>query len=234
MSRVGTFAGRVITFGIETPADVEATRVESLGLDGTSADIRTSAGSARLRTPLLGMGNLANVLAATAVAVELGVTLPDIVEKAAALRPAAHRGELLRLPGGITIVDDSYNSSPAALARALETIAVATGSARKAAVLGEMLELGAHSERLHVECGRAAAGAGLQWLVTVGGDAARTMAGAAVSAGMPSSAVRHVETSGEAITTALERARPGDLILVKGSRGIGTDLVVERLEVEFA
>ena len=234
VSRLGAFPGRVITFGIETAADVEARAVETLGLDGTSAEVRTHAGSARLHTPLLGLGNLANVLAATAVAVELGIPLPEIVARAATLGPAAHRGELLRLPGGVTVVDDSYNSSPAALARALETIGVATGSARKAAVLGEMLELGAHSERLHAECGRAAAAAGLQWLITVGGPPAASMAAAAISAGMPRSAVRHVATSEDAAAAALETVRPGDLILVKGSRGIGTDLVVERIKAEFA
>ena len=234
MSRAADFAGRVVTFGIETQADVEARGVEALGLEGTAAAVHTRHGEARIRTPLLGMGNLANVLAATAVALELGVSLSDIVEKIADLRPAAHRGELLRLPGGVTIVDDSYNSSPSALMRALETIGAATGSARKAAVLGEMLELGAHAERLHAECGRAAAGAGLDWLIAVGGAAARSMATAAVSSGMPPGAVVHVANREEAVAVTLERVRPGDLILVKGSRGIGTDFVVDRLKAEFA
>jgi UDP-N-acetylmuramoyl-tripeptide--D-alanyl-D-alanine ligase len=234
MSRAADFAGRVVTFGIETQADVEARGIEALGLEGTAAAIHTRHGEARIRTPLLGMGNLANVLAATAVALELGVSLSDVVKKVADLRPAAHRGELLRLPGGVTIVDDSYNSSPSALMRALETIGAATGSARKAAVLGEMLELGAHAERLHAECGRAAAGAGLDWLIAVGGAAARSMATAAVSSGMPSAAVVHVANREEAVAVTLERVRPGDLILVKGSRGIGTDLVVDRLKAEFA
>ena len=234
MSRAADFAGRVVTFGIETPADVEARGVEALGLEGTAAAIHTRHGEARIRTPLLGMGNLANVLAATAVALELGISLSDVVEKIADLRPAAHRGELLRLPGGVTIVDDSYNSSPSALMRALETIGAATGSARKAAVLGEMLELGAHAERLHAECGRAAAGAGLDWLIAVGGAAARSMATAAVSSGMPPGAVAHVANREEAVAVTLERVRPGDLILVKGSRGIGTDFVVDRLKAEFA
>jgi UDP-N-acetylmuramoyl-tripeptide--D-alanyl-D-alanine ligase len=233
-SRVAGFPGRVVTFGIETKADVEARGVEALGLDGTAATMHTPLGEARIRTPLLGMGNLANVLAASAVALELGVPLADIAERIASLRPAAHRGELLRLPGGVTIVDDSYNSSPSALMRALETIGAATGSARKAAVLGEMLELGTHAERLHAECGRAAAAVGLSWLITVGGEAAKSMAAAAVSSGMPATAVKYVGTREDAVTAALEKVRPGDLLLVKGSRGIGTDHVVDRLRVEFA
>jgi len=234
VARTHDFPGVVTTFGIDIPADVEASDVQALGLDGMAAEIRTPVGTARLRTPLLGMGNLSNVLAATAVAVSMGVALEDIVAVAATLNPAAHRGELLRLPGGVTLVDDSYNSSPAALLRALETIGVATGSARKAAVLGEMLELGAHSQGLHEACGRAAAAAGLNWLITVGGAPAKALADAAVAVGMPASVVHHLPNKEEATAAVLKVVRPGDLVLVKGSRGIGTDLVVDRLRVEFA
>ena len=103
----------------------------------------------------------------------------QIAARAATLQPARRRGELLRLPGGITLIDDSYNSSPAALMRALDTLRAATGSARKVAVLGEMLELGEHATRLHEECGAAAAAAGLDLLVAVGGAPARALADAA-------------------------------------------------------
>jgi UDP-N-acetylmuramoyl-tripeptide--D-alanyl-D-alanine ligase len=234
MAFAPAFPGRVVTFAIDAAADVAADHVEPGGLDGTRANVMTRAGAARIHTPLLGLWNLANVLAAIAVAIEFDVPLDDIVSRAAALRPARHRGELLRLPGGITLVDDSYNSSPAALKRVLETVKVATGSARKVAVLGEMLELGDHAVRLHEECGRAAAVSGLHLLIAVGGDPARALARAAVAAGMPDSAVLHAASSDDAARLALERVRPGDLILVKGSRGIATDRVVERLKEEFA
>jgi UDP-N-acetylmuramoyl-tripeptide--D-alanyl-D-alanine ligase len=150
------------------------------------------------------------------------------------MKPAARRGELLRLPGGVTLIDDSYNSSPAALRNALETVKASTGSARKIAVLGEMLELGTHADRLHAECGRAAAGAGLDLLIAVGGDPAARLADAARAAGMSAAAVIHVPASAEAADLAQRKVRPGDLVLVKGSRGIRTDLVVDRLKVEFA
>jgi UDP-N-acetylmuramoyl-tripeptide--D-alanyl-D-alanine ligase len=234
MSRSRGFTGRIVTFGVDTPADVSASQVEHRGLAGTAARLRTPAGQAWLETPLLGTGNLANVLASIAVALQFDVPLEEAVDRARSLRPAYHRGELLRLPGGITVIDDSYNSSPSALKRALETVGAATGSARKAAVLGEMLELGAHSQGLHQECGRAAASAGLDLLLTVGGDAARAMSDAAIAAGMRAAAVWHASTSDEAADLALRHIRPGDLVLVKGSRGIGTDRVVDRLKVEFA
>jgi UDP-N-acetylmuramoyl-tripeptide--D-alanyl-D-alanine ligase len=232
--RAAAFAGRVMTFGIDQVADVRAVSVEDRGLGGMSAQVRTPVGDMDLETPLLGLGNLANVLAATAVALQFDVPLEDIAVRAAALRPAHRRGELLRLPGGLTLIDDSYNSSPAALKRALQTMTTATGSARKVAVLGEMLELGAHAIRLHEECGEAAAAAGLDLLIAVGGAPAHALADRAVRSGMAAACVAYVGTSAEAAKLAAGRLRPGDLVLVKGSRGIGTDVVVDRLKAEFA
>jgi UDP-N-acetylmuramoyl-tripeptide--D-alanyl-D-alanine ligase len=234
MSRAEWFHGRVMTFGIGTKADVMATDVEAKGLDGTAATLQTREGTAELRTPLLGLGNLSNILAAAAVAIHFDVPVSEIVERAQRLRPATHRGELLRLPGGITLVDDSYNSSPSALRQALEVVGSARGCARRVAILGEMLELGTHADRLHAESGKAAAAAQLDLLIAVGGPAAATLARAAVESGLSASTVTHVATKEEAAELALKRVRPGDLVLVKGSRGIGTDLVVERLKAEYA
>ncbi|HYT77504.1 MAG TPA: UDP-N-acetylmuramoyl-tripeptide--D-alanyl-D-alanine ligase, partial [Vicinamibacterales bacterium] len=232
--RARRFGGRTVTFGVSDAAGVRASRVEHRGIEGMAATIVTPQGAAEIATPLLGMGNLQNVLAATAVAIEFDVPLETIAALAATVKPAPHRGELLRLPGGITIIDDSYNSSPAALKKALETIETATGSARKIAILGEMLELGSHADRLHAEAGRAAAGAGLELLIVVGGDAAARLVDAARANGMQTAAVIHVATSADAADLASRRIRPGDLVLVKGSRGIRTDLVVERLKGEYA
>ena len=233
-ARIGAFAGKTLTFGLSADADVRASGVEHRGLDGMSATITTPHGQTRIETPLLGTANLLNLLAGVAIATEMGVPLMDVADFARQLRPPAHRGELLRLPGGVTLLDDSYNSSPAALERALETVTAATGSARKVAILGEMLELGAHAPRLHAQAGRAAAESGLDLLITVGGEPARTLALAAVKAGMDAASVVHVLSSAEAADLAAKRVRPGDLVLVKGSHGIRTDVVVERLKVEFA
>jgi UDP-N-acetylmuramoyl-tripeptide--D-alanyl-D-alanine ligase len=234
MSRAGSFAGRTVTFGLSEEADVRASGVEDRGLDGMAADVTTPSGRVHVTTPLLGTGNLLNLLAATAVATEFGIPLDEIAARASEAKPAPHRGELSRLPGGITLIDDSYNSSPSALLRALDVVKAAAGSARKVAVLGEMLELGDHSAALHEQCGRAAAGAGLDVLIAVGGDAAKGLAAAARTAGMAEAAVWHARTSGEAADLALKKIRPGDLVLVKGSHGIRTDVVVDRLKVEFA
>ena len=233
-ARASSFPGRVLTFGMDSAADVRATEVRLQGLDGTVANVITPAGNVQLQTPLLGRGNLANVLAATATAIHFGVPLDAIRERASRLTAASHRGELLRLPGGITIIDDSYNSSPSALMRALELVAATEGCARKIAVLGEMLELGAHADRLHRDCGAAAAQSGLSILIAVGGDPVRSLADAAIAGGMPVECVHHVPAKQDAAKLALQFVRPGDLVLVKGSRGIGTDYVVEQLRREFA
>jgi UDP-N-acetylmuramoyl-tripeptide--D-alanyl-D-alanine ligase len=96
-----------------------------------------------------------------------------------------------------------------------------------------MLELGDHTRALHEACGQAAAEAGLAWLVTVGGEPARALGAAATRAGLAGSSVRHAATSEEAAGIALAFARPGDLVLVKGSRGIGVDRVTDKLRAEF-
>jgi UDP-N-acetylmuramoyl-tripeptide--D-alanyl-D-alanine ligase len=135
---------------------------------------------------------------------------------------------------GVTVVDDSYNSSPSALRRSLETLARERTAGRRVAVLGEMLELGDLSMALHQECGRVAAGAGLGLLVTVGGAPAEALGRTAVDAGMSAAAVRHAATSVEAADLVARLVTPGDVVLVKGSRGVKTDLVVDRLAAVFA
>ncbi len=134
----------------------------------------------------------------------------------------------------MTLVDDSYNSNPRALRGALEALSAERGCERRLAVLGEMLELGVETVALHEACGRAAAAAGLSYLVTVGGAPARAMAEAAVAAGMPEFAVTHVPASDEAAEAIARVVRTGDVVLVKGSRGIHTEVVAERLKAGTA
>jgi UDP-N-acetylmuramoyl-tripeptide--D-alanyl-D-alanine ligase len=127
------------------------------------------------------------------------------------------------------ILDDSYNSSPAALTYTLDALAKSPRTGRVVAVLGEMLELGNQSTALHEACGRHAAAVGLDRLVTVGGEPARRLGMAAIAAGVPEDAVTHTTTSDEAAAVVVPELRAGDLVLVKGSHGIGTDRVVARL-----
>jgi UDP-N-acetylmuramoyl-tripeptide--D-alanyl-D-alanine ligase len=234
MARAAGFAGRTITFGESDRATVRARDIEDRGIDGMRARVVAPAGECVIETPLLGRGNLSNVLAATAVAIEFGVPLSTIASRAAALRPADRRGAVHRLRGGITLVDDSYNSSPAALRRALDVIATEGRASRKVAVLGEMLELGDHATALHQESGRVAASAGLRLLFAVGGAPARALADAAIASGMSQASVIYFEKSEQAAPAVAAALRSGDLVLVKGSRGTRTDLIADRIAAEFA
>jgi len=232
MARAKGFAGRRITFGESPDADVRARDVRDLGWDGMRARVETPAGGVDLATPLLGRGNLANVLAATAVALECGVPLDVVRDTAATLQPADRRGVVRHLRDGVVLIDDSYNSSPSALARALDVMARETRAAGRVAVLGEMLELGDHAVPLHESSGRAAAAAGLRLLVAVGGAPARAMADAAVTAGMPRDGVVHFASSAEAAPAVVAALRAGDLVLVKGSRGTRCDVIADRIVQE--
>jgi UDP-N-acetylmuramoyl-tripeptide--D-alanyl-D-alanine ligase len=173
------------------------------------------------------------VLAAAAVAIRFDVPLQDIVERSAGLKAVARRGEVIRA-GGVTIVDDSYNSNPKALSRALAMLAGETRFTRRIAIVGEMLELGTASPELHRVAGEDVARADVSALVAVGGVNARAIADGALTAGMSSSAVYHVEDSTAAGELAATLVKAGDVVLVKGSRGVRTEVVVERLRAEFA
>lgn len=233
-ARAMRFGGRLLTFGFDRAANIRATAVIDRGIDGTSAHVVTPRGEVDLDTPLVGRANLANVLAATAVAIECEVPLAAIAARAGALRPAAHRGDVVKLAGEVTVIDDSYNANPMATRLALDVIARSRGARRRVAVLGEMLELGDRTVELHEEIGRAVMGAGIDALVAVGGPPAAALAAAAVAAGLSPARVRYVATSDEAADIVSTLVEAGDLVLVKGSRGGRIDLVVERLKAERA
>lgn len=234
-ARTQSFAGRVRTFGIENQADVRASNVEDRGLDGMRATVSIGAAfgkaeSVTLEIPLLGRANLANVLAGMAVALDADVPLHAIVERAATLSPASHRGEVSRLSSGVTVMDDAYNANPLAVRRTLEVIASEPHARRRVAVLGEMLELGPESVRLHEECGRAAVRSKIDVIVTVGKESARALGEAAVAAGLAREAVSHFADSASAAEAVAALVQPGDVVLVKGSRGVRLERVVERLQ----
>jgi UDP-N-acetylmuramoyl-tripeptide--D-alanyl-D-alanine ligase len=234
MRHVQGFRGRVTTFGVEQPADVRPLHVDDRGLEGQRAEVMTPAGPVALDLVLAGRANLENVMAAVGVALALGVPPEEIAVRAASIRPAEQRGEVIRLDRDILVYDDSYNASPTALKRTLQVIAAEKSGRRRVAFLGEMRELGAQAESLHRDCGVAVASAGIARLVTVGGTPACALGKAAVDAGLAAGVVTHVENSADAADLVPDLVRGGDLVLVKGSHSTGMDVVVDRLRAEFA
>lgn len=174
--------------------------------------------------PLYGLYNVENCLAAAACAWALGVSLEEIREGVTQVVPAAHRGVVHRLSGQRILVDDSYNSNPSALSRALES-AARIPARRRWAVLGDMLELGPEGPRYHQEAGEEAARLGFSPVVGVG-EISRELVAGAQAAGAQ---VRWFPDARSAAVWAPGEFRPGDLVLVKGSRGVGLEAVVEEL-----
>jgi UDP-N-acetylmuramoyl-tripeptide--D-alanyl-D-alanine ligase len=229
MSRLGSFPGQVRLFGEHATADVRAADVIDRGFDGTSSTVRTPAGTLRLRVALPGRANLMNVLAAITVAIEFEVAGPAIEQAVEAIRPVARRGAIVALANGARLVDDSYNASPAAVQAALSSLERTTVAGRRIAVLGEMRELGDRSRELHTRCGRAAAEAGVDELVVIGGPVADALADGAADAGLPAMRIHRYETSEAAADAVPALVGPSDLVLVKGSRSTRTDIVADRL-----
>jgi UDP-N-acetylmuramoyl-tripeptide--D-alanyl-D-alanine ligase len=227
-------AARVLSYGLGADADVAAEDVASSGLDGMRFTLRLPPARggrpARLPARIPGLGRLSvhNALAGAAVGQAAGVDPAKIVHALAAGWSAPHRGQVIKV-GRITLIDDAYNASPGSVTAALDLLAGLPG--RRVAVLGEMLELGKGSATGHREVGTAAA-ATCDLLVVVGAGATGIAAGAR-AAGLDPSRILEVRDRDAALDLLRSRLRDGDVVLVKASRGIELDLLVDALRVEL-
>jgi len=227
------FRGRVVTFGFGAAAQFRAGEVEDRGAEGSAFSFLAPTERAQLNLPLAGRHNVANALAALAAASAWEVGAAEARLVFPRLRPAAMRGEVLRFEEGFAVINDCYNSNPAALASAVELLTATRGYRRRVLVAGEMLELGPAGVELHREAGRHAAQRGLDWLIAVQGLAAEIRSGA-VEAGLPPERARFFASSEEAAEFVTRFVCPGDLVLVKGSRGVKMERIVEALQKKFA
>jgi UDP-N-acetylmuramoyl-tripeptide--D-alanyl-D-alanine ligase len=220
---------RVITFGIDREANVRARGLEDAGLGGTRFSLETPRGQVDVALPLAGRHQVYNALAAAAVADLYEAPLDEIVEAFGEAPSPKMRGEVLRFERGFTLVDDSYNSNPCAFLEMVGTIAATGGFKRRIVVAGEMLELGETGAELHRETGRRVAELGVELLIGVRG-LARELVDGARQAGMSAQSAIFCETPAEAAEIVAGEVQPGDLVLVKGSRGVKTEGVVERMK----
>jgi UDP-N-acetylmuramoyl-tripeptide--D-alanyl-D-alanine ligase len=225
-------SGSTRTFGIDNPADVMATQIEPVGLNQTSFKLGTPKGNARVVMPLIGRHNLYNALAAAAVADEFGMTPGAIAEGLGTAEPSKMRGQVLRFADGFTVVDDSYNSNPRALAEMLKSVGQMADFKRRIAVLGEMLELGPDAPQMHRESGHVAVDEKFDVVIGVRGLAEEIVKGAS-DHGLPAERAIFCENSERAAQLLAGMITEGDIVLVKGSRGVKTDLVVTRLKDTF-
>ena len=220
------FSGRKLLFGFDKSADVRADKIVRRP-DSLRFVVHYRSEEVPVQVPILGKHNIYNLLAALAVAAVLDVPLTSAAAEFSSLSAPPHRGERIRFRGDILVIDETYNSNPAALASVLDSFGdeVAT---RRIAVLGDMLELGERDVPLHLECGRFAATANLDLLIAVG-PLSRFMVEGARQAGMSEDAMLTAEDALEAGRQVAARLEAGDVVLFKASRSVGLDRAIEVL-----
>jgi len=223
--------GTTLTFGIDHVADVAASEIDTQSLGEISFRLQTPLGESRASLPMSGRHNLSNALAASAVATSFGLTPEQIAAALSTATPPKMRGEVLDFAAGFSVVDDSYNSNPRSLINMTRTIAEG-GKKRKRLIVvaGEMLELGPQAAALHREAGREIAKSGINVLWGIRGLAREIILGAEEQ-GLTAS--RFFDSAAAAAAALIAEVRKGDLILVKGSRGVATDKVVNALREHF-
>ncbi|HUS12935.1 MAG TPA: UDP-N-acetylmuramoyl-tripeptide--D-alanyl-D-alanine ligase [Pyrinomonadaceae bacterium] len=223
--------GRTVTFGIESPADITATEIDSRRLGLIKFRLQTPMGDTGATLRMSGRHNLMNALAAAAVATCFDVRPAQIAAALDTAKPPRMRGEVVHFAAGFTVVDDSYNSNPRSLINMVRTITEPGVDARRRIVVaGEMLELGPDELALHRQAGRDIARAGIEVVWGVRGLGAAIVEGAKEAG---AAATRFFESSDEAARELVEEIREGDLVLVKGSRGVATDKIVGAIRERF-
>jgi UDP-N-acetylmuramoyl-tripeptide--D-alanyl-D-alanine ligase len=223
------FPGRKVWFGGDRGHDVSAEGWRGTAF-GMRFDLWVAGRAVEVALPLAGPHFLTDFLAAAAAAHVLGIAPEAMAAAAATFRPAPHRGEVRRLGEDVVLLDDCYNSSPEALEAAVVALSLAPGR-RHVAVLGDMLELGPTGPLLHRERGRALAGR-VDALAVVGPLAREILEGAR-EAGVSPASLHYFSTAAEAAAAVPDLVRPGDAVLVKGSRGVRLEAVVDAIAARY-
>ena len=224
------FAGRRLGFGFGAGAHVQGLNRHSRGLDGQVMEVAWQGAKWPVSLGVPGEHQALNALAAVGVALALG--LPPEASGALAGFTAIHRrSQVQDLPSGVHLLNDCYNANPGSMATALATLAELKGTGRAAAALADMLELGAGAPAAHRELGRQAAAAGLNFLVIYGQYRDEVAAGA-IEAGLSATGVFPVATREEGAALLKDYLRPGDWLLVKGSRSTHMENIIDLLHME--
>jgi MurE/MurF fusion protein len=234
----GEYGNNVIGFAV-TPdgrryhPQIRATRIRSLGVEGMRFTLHIGDWRQRITVPATGAHNVANCAAAAAIATAGGVEPEIIVRGLLLYRSGDKRLQISELPGGINVLNDSYNANPSSMAAALRTVMDFGRDCRRIAALGDMLELGESSVAAHRQIGALAAVVGIDYLA-VTGSFAGTVAEAACRAGMKKNRIKQCGSTGEAarwIAGLIDgrKVEKGDWLLVKGSRGMRMEQVLTDL-----
>jgi UDP-N-acetylmuramoyl-tripeptide--D-alanyl-D-alanine ligase len=218
------FGGHVLSFGIDETADVRATDIRQ-EQNFTDFTIRSDGSTVNVRLRAVGKHNVYNALAAAAAALAVGMSIDAVKYGLDDFMPAALRSELRQVQGRTMLVD-CYNANPASMEAALATLGSLRSDGRAIAVLGDMLELGQVSVEAHRAIGATVARLGVDLVITVG-PLAKHVGEGAIDAGMPKDRVLEAGSQIEAAVLLKKLSRPGDAILIKGSRGMKMEKILE-------
>ncbi len=224
--------GSAVSFGFSESADVRAHAIEIVGLNKTRFLLSCDGMTRPAVIPLAGSHYVMNALPAVAMGRQYNIALAQIIETLGKLQPVSMRGPVLNFKDGFTVMDDSYNSNPSALKQMIDVLSKVPSFRRRILVAGEMLELGAQSAALHYECGIFAARNRLDLVLGIQGAAMEIVRAFIDSAG-PGAKAQFFEDSGRAADFVCRTVRAGDLLLIKGSRGVRAERIVESLRSRF-
>jgi UDP-N-acetylmuramoyl-tripeptide--D-alanyl-D-alanine ligase len=219
---------RQIGFGVDTQADVRIDRIDRRGREGVRFRLTVGKESVWADLKVLGLHFLHNVAAAVAVASLFRMSLDDMKRRLADFGPLPMRMEVLSI-GDVTFINDTYNANPSSVEMALRTLSDCSGGRRAFAVLGDMLELGDAAGEAHRSVGRLVGELRLSGALLLGDYAADVLVGAS-EAGMDSRSVRIYQNHEEIVKRLRVLLRAGDWVLVKGSRRMQMETVIQRLE----
>ncbi len=226
--------GKQVRFSLDfanRQAEVRCGGVRELGLDGQEFELVVGTEKVRVRLTLPGTHQRANAVASAALCHALGIPAAIIAEGLGAFRPLSMRGEMVRLGHDIIVINDAYNANPLSMAASLRTLASLPAS-RRIAVLGDMRELGEMSQSAHQEIGRLVAELGIDFLLGVG-EFAEQLAQGARNAGMDEAKVVVFASVGELTPYLATQLREGDRVLLKASRAVGLEVVLEELKKTY-
>jgi UDP-N-acetylmuramoyl-tripeptide--D-alanyl-D-alanine ligase len=223
------YLGQKITFGIEHPAEVMAKDIRLKGAEGTFFTLILEREVMEIHLRLLGRQFVPNALSAIAVACLFGVEVKQAKEALEHLPPLPMRMEVIPLKGGETLINDTYNANPYSMELALETLVEAKREGKALAVLGDMLELGNFTKEAHEQLGQKVSELSVDFLLALG-EEAPVVVESAIRHGFPVERTRVMESHSEAISLLRQMIHHGDWILVKGSRRMAMEKVVEGLE----
>lgn len=226
--QAGVFPGRRLGFGFGPGADLKAWSRQPRGREGQTFQAAWQGKSLAIFLPVPGEHQAMNALAAIAAALALGLPFEEAAAALADFRALQRRSQIEDLPSGVHLLNDCYNANPGSMAMALSTLIELKGSGRAAAALGDMLELGVHSVEAHRELGRRAAQVGLDFLVTYG-NFRREVAAGAQEGGLSAAKIYPVTTKEEGARLLQDFLKPGDWLLVKGSRSMHMETIIDLL-----